>query len=251
MSVRTLLERPLKSVRRLSKIFWRLRNPDLHEIYMEPLRFEQALRKSVHPASNCVDVGAHLGGILSSLVKLAPQGKHFAFEAVPRKVQWLRRKFPEVEVHQVAVGDRSGEVPFYESAEASALSTLRAHAKQKISREIKVTCVRLDDCLPSDYRPDFLKIDVVGAELQVLRGAASVLELSRPVILFSSNRRKLATFQSTPGDLYDCLTQYGYAVFFLKDYLRGGNKLQLDRFDEAHEYPFQASNFIALPAALP
>jgi FkbM family methyltransferase len=50
--------------------------------------------------------------------------------------------------------------------------------------EITVDMVRLDDVLPPGYDLRLIKIDVEGAELEVLRGAIGIVERCRPYIIF-------------------------------------------------------------------
>ena len=59
--------------------------------------------------SNCIDVGANRGVILAEMCRVAPGGRHIAFEPTPIKARWLRKKFPEVQVEEVAVSDVAGE----------------------------------------------------------------------------------------------------------------------------------------------
>ena len=35
------------------------------------------------------------------MLKRAPRGSHWAFEPIPAKAEWLRKKFPEVEVREI------------------------------------------------------------------------------------------------------------------------------------------------------
>ena len=61
--------------------------------------------------SNCVDIGAHNGLFLKEMVR-SPQGRHLAFERIPKYYEYLLRKFPSVEVFNHAFTDAKGEVPF-------------------------------------------------------------------------------------------------------------------------------------------
>jgi Methyltransferase FkbM domain len=54
-------------------------------------------------------------------------------------------------------------------------------------RSIAVPCVRLDDALVGET-VGLLKIDVEGAELDVLQGCAEVLKRSRPVLYVENDR---------------------------------------------------------------
>ena len=48
------------------------------------------------------------------------------------------------------------------------------------------------------------------------------LARARPAILLASGRKKLASSGATPEDVFDCLNERGYALFFVRDYLEGG-----------------------------
>jgi hypothetical protein len=52
------------------------------------------------------------------------------------------------------------------------------------SRRIQVDVARLDDVLDESSRPRLIKVDVEGAELAVLRGAAETIGRARPLVVF-------------------------------------------------------------------
>jgi FkbM family methyltransferase len=246
--VRTPIEGVLKKLQHLSA-FWRVvLHPGIKEVYFEGARLDRAMARLVSPTSNCVDVGAHLGSTLSLLVKLAPRGKHMAFEPVARKAGWLREKFPEVDVREVALGNTSGKVTFSENLSRPGFSGLRAPTDVKDDvRQVEVEAGRLDDVLPADYRVDFLKVDVEGGELNVLRGAERTLERDRPVILFESGPGGAEKFGVSRGDLFKYLVEgRGYGVYLVKEYLAGGGAINLETFEAAHRYPFRAFNYLAI-----
>src|SRR5512141_1850749 len=106
--IRTPLEDPLRRLRHALGWLERRRHPQLAEIHEEDARIAQVLERVLRQDSSGVDAGAHYGTMLSRFVRLAPGGRHVAFEVVPGKVRFLRRKFPEVDVRQVALSDRAG-----------------------------------------------------------------------------------------------------------------------------------------------
>src|ERR1039458_8342772 len=71
------------------------------------------MKQILHADSNAIDVGAHRGTILRHIVELAPQGHHFAVEPLPVFAGGLRRRFPGVEVLEVAMADKRGEATFH------------------------------------------------------------------------------------------------------------------------------------------
>jgi FkbM family methyltransferase len=244
------LRRPLSRVRSIQTAWKRRKHPELAAIYDEPQCIEVMMRKVIRDSWNCVDVGSHLGSVLDEFVRLAPQGKHFAFEAVPQKAAWLKRKFPEATILNVALSDTVGQASFYENTDRSGFSGLQPHAYEvgEGFKEHTVECKRLDDVLPSGYVLNFLKVDVEGAELKVLKGATAVVERCRPYILFECTRSGLIQYVTPPGDIFLFFVEtLGYDVFVVKDWLDGGEPLTRGRFVDAITYPFAAFNFLAVP----
>jgi FkbM family methyltransferase len=250
--IRTRLEEPLMGLRRALDLPRRLRHPELREIYREDARIHAAVRRILRPDSNCVDVGCHYGSMLSRFCRNSPRGRHVAFEAIPGKVRFLRRKFPEVDVRQLALSDHAGSAQFYVDRKATGFSGLARRAGRDVEA-LEVGVDRLDDVLPRDRRYHLLKLDVEGAELLVLRGGLATLRRHRPAILFECAPGGPSAFGYAPGDLHDLLTgEAGYAVFFLRDYLEGGAPAGRAAFEEAcTRYPFTAFNWIALPDPRP
>jgi FkbM family methyltransferase len=174
-----------------------------------------------------------------------------AFEAVPGKVRFLRRKFPEVDVRDVALSDQAGSATFYLNRDATGYSGLAPNPEGRFQR-FEVSCVRLDDVVPRDRRFDFVKIDVEGAELLVLRGAPQFLARDRPVVLFECGPRGPSAFGDPPAAIYNFLTgECGYSIFFLKDALGNGAPVTLAEFENALVYPFKAFNWIGIPKGSP
>ena len=187
MVIRTPLEWPVTRGRRLSAWFRGGIHPEDRDLLLEGSRMERCIKRLIGKTSNCIDVGCHLGSMLSFLIGVAPEGKHLAFEPIPQKAEWLRRKFPEVDVKPVALGDTQGKVTFFESLTRSGFSGLRATGdEQDKVVEIVVDCERLDRYLDAGRPISFLKVGVEGAEFLVLRGAVELLRRDRPSLLFES-----------------------------------------------------------------
>ena len=62
--------------------------------------------------SNCVDVGAYRGRVLTEIVCVAPLGRHIAYEPLPHVYKYLVDHFPSVDVRQAAVSNEEGETSF-------------------------------------------------------------------------------------------------------------------------------------------
>jgi FkbM family methyltransferase len=167
--------------------------------------------------SNCVDVGANEGRFLHHMRQRAPRGRHIAWEPVPHLAERLRDLFPDVEVHQAAVGDApSEETSFVLVKDDPAYSGLRARAYpgDYQTEEIKVRVERLDEELPADYVPTLIKIDVEGGELGVLRGATETIVRHRPLVVFEHGPGASDRYGTTPEALHDLVCgDFGMRIF--------------------------------------
>jgi FkbM family methyltransferase len=243
----TPLRRPAEALRSLILLRQQRKSPEMREIFLEHERSRMILRRAITPEMNCIDIGCHLGSVLEEIVKLAPRGRHIAIEPLAYKAAWLKRKFPRVEVHQLAVGERDAVVDFYFQPQKSGFSGLKSHGGHEGTR-ISVQCRRLDDIVPPDRPIGFIKIDVEGGEYHALRGARRVLAESRPIILFECTGSGLSAYGLSAAQFFAFLTEEAhYEVFLFKDSLSEGPPLDLGRFEDAMVYPFKAFNFIAAP----
>jgi FkbM family methyltransferase len=135
-------------------------------------------------ADNCVDVGASRGAVLEEMVRLAPSGRHVAFEPIPHLHRALAERFPQVDVRHAAASAETGEAEFMLDLVRDDMSGLRQLAADHGVERIKVRTEALDEVLPDDYVPRLVKIDVEGGELDVLRGAERTIRTHRPIVVF-------------------------------------------------------------------
>lgn len=189
-----------------------------------------------------VDVGAHIGSVVAEVRRHCPAARIIAFEAIPEKADRLRKKFPDVRVECCALSDREGQASFFVDLDRSGYSSLARGSSQV--REIEVPLRRLDDFLAGEP-VDLIKIDVEGAELGVLRGASSVLETARPVIMFESAPEERLGYAK--ADLWRFLDGRGYAVLLPNRLAHGAPGLSLDGFLDSHLYPRRTTNYFAVP----
>jgi len=198
-----------------------------------------------------VDVGAHAGDILEQMVAVAPDGRHYAFEPIPYLAEELRRRFPDVQVHEVALSDAEGEATFHHVVSNPSYSGLQRRRFDRPHENVMLTTVRtarLDDLLPADHAVRLLKIDVEGGELGVLRGAARTLATHRPVIVFEHGLGAADFYDTRPETLADLLAEHGYRINLLDRWLDGAPPIDrtefVRQFDDNENY-----YFIACPSA--
>jgi hypothetical protein len=82
---------------------------------------------------------------------------------------------------------------------------------------VKVPLMKMDDyCADKGVYPDFIKIDVEGAELFVLKGADHVLKSKRPLIFTEILRKWCAKFGHKATDVVDFLKGYDYTPYVIR-----------------------------------
>lgn len=173
-----------------------------------------------HKGDVVIEVGSHIGYIAAYLATLVGDtGQLIVFEPGPNNLPYLRKNIEHhknVSVIPKAVGQTNDKLPFYLENLTGQNNTLVAdfeifqrnvqNAGLKSEYEtILVDVVTLDNFLESEPKVDFIKIDVEGAELDVLLGAGNILKTHKPIVMVESNRNG--------DDLYDCLSNLGYIIF--------------------------------------
>ncbi len=198
-------------------------------------------------ADTTVDVGCHMGEMLAEMVRLTPQGVHHAFEPIPGQAAWLEKKFPGVRVHRLAASDAAGETTFFHNLDQPAYSGLKQQEVGGRVERIAVKTVPLDDVLASERAIRLVKIDVEGAELRVLKGAAGVIRKHRPVVLFEYVKHASERFGDSDEAIYDYFdAEQGYDLYRVQGFFGGEGALSVQAFKDCAK-EFRSFNYVALP----
>ena len=195
-----------------------------------------------------IDVGAHIGSIISEVAYNDPSIRIEAIEAIPEKIAALQQKFPFARIHHCAAGEFAGEASFFINLKQSGYSSLgrpEEFDRENIAK-VTVPIKRLDEIVPSKDI-DVIKIDVEGAELGVLRGAVRILNDSRPLIMFESGPQKDDGLGYTIEELYEFLVSKDYVILIPNRVAHNDVGLSRDGFIESHLYPRRTTNYFAIP----
>ena len=189
------------------------------------------LAATLAPDSACVDVGAHEGSVLADVVRLAPRGRHLAFEPLPALATGLRERFPQVDVRAVALSDHHGREPFAHVVTRPGWSGFRERPTpgDDVVERITVEVAPLDDLVDPGAEIAFVKIDVEGAEEQVLAGAMATIERCRPLIAFEHGAGSADHYGTQPGTIHTMLDRVGLRIFDLD----GGGPYDAVAFERA------------------
>jgi FkbM family methyltransferase len=137
------------------------------------------------------DVGANVGFYSLLASALVGLGKVFAFEPAPRNLDFLTKHLElnavaNVEILELAVSDKN-EVTRFQVEPSGLMGHLSSDGA------IRVQTATLD-CLVDGGRilpPDYIKMDIEGAELLALEGASKTVERYRPVIFLATHGREV------------------------------------------------------------
>jgi FkbM family methyltransferase len=201
--------------------------PAVRASFDQNLRYDRetaaVMAKVLRRDSNAIDVGAHKGGILREIVRLAPDGRHIGCEPIPALAADLRRRFPRVTIHQAALSHRTGTATFAHIVNRPGFSGLVARtydfpgaAVQSLTVDVK----RLDDIVPAERQIAFVKIDCEGGDLEVLRGGIETIRRSKPVIVFEAGSDAAAMYCVTGEDIFDFIDgTLGYRLSTMRRWL--------------------------------
>lgn len=180
--------------------------------------FEALRRLSLLEEFVLIDVGANRGQSIDAMRLTAPGRKIVSFEPNPWLVSRLKREYSmseEVTIHELALSDREEIftlfVPFYRGYMFDGAASLskeeagqwlvgrihRFNPSLLTLKEFTVRAVRIDSL---NLSPSFVKIDVQGMEIDVLRGALETLERHRPILLV----------ETPSAELVELLQPFGY-----------------------------------------
>lgn len=217
-----------------SMIFHRFVNPEFYEKQREELQFYRRILK-MHPARNNIifDVGANMGRKSFLFAKLAK--KVIAFEPSQSLYHFLQKRFQDqrVTVLNCALGQEPSFLNFFIVPENQAYNSLSEKhirttaTKRSIVRTNTLNCTQvevetLENVIKEYGVPKYIKIDVEGYELEVLKGLVTAV----PVISFEANLPEFLEESIKSLEYLDEISQGRYKynftatnIFLLKDFV--------------------------------
>lgn len=202
----TRLEAPARAL-----VEWR--RPTWRQDRLDNDRLRLLIAYTFREDSCGVDVGAHKGIFMREMTRVAPNGHHAAFEALPELAEALTLEFSHAAVHSAAVGEASGSMTFMRNRSMLAQSGMagrRENGDQNLE-PIEVPVVALDDVLVRP--PTLIKIDVEGAEGYVLRGAKATLSRHHPIVWFEHGAAASRECGIEPAEIFSIFAAAGMRIF--------------------------------------
>jgi len=197
--------------------------------------------------STFIDVGSHKGEVLELALKISKKGKHFAFEPIPNLFHKLNDKYgSKCEVLNYGLSDQKKQSSFQHVTTNPAYSgiKMRTYPKDEQVETIQIQLDTLDNQLKQHDRVDMIKIDVEGAELEVLKGAKKIIEKFHPIIVFEHGLGASDHYNTSPEDILSFFDDHQYQLFTLKGFIADEPALLRNEFIDFYltnkEYYFLA-----------
>ncbi len=185
-----------------------------YEAEYEPETFD-FFHENLKPGDTVLDIGGHIGLFAVTTAKLVgPTGKVFTFEPTPftrsvlEEVVALNDCGDIVEIRGEAVSSKRGETVFYDTG--SEISNANSLVRSELSKtEIPITLISVDEFVRErGLSVSCIKIDVEGAELDVLIGAREVFTTQRPTARLGLHPKFIKKNGQSLGEIWDLVGEY-------------------------------------------
>jgi FkbM family methyltransferase len=206
---------------------------------------QRVLLSALRPGATVFDVGANIGLLSVPLLAAEPGLRVISVEPSPHTFACLQRTVAASPwrnrwtILPVATGEGEGQIDFFCADPAlGAFDGVRDTHRAGATTKITVPLTTLDKLWTDAGCPDVcaVKIDVEGAEAATLRGATSLLQATRPLVLVEWNEVNLRAFDFPPEMLLTIAADLGYEVFAMPGLVRMVSPIHLRtqmKFDES------------------
>ncbi|MEO0400715.1 MAG: FkbM family methyltransferase [Pseudomonadota bacterium] len=183
----------------------------------------------LRPGETLIDVGANVGMITLLGARLvqprrgvrfrkAVAGKVIAFEPNPEMAARLnetlqKNNIKNVDLRSIALGAQFGHAALHVPRVNPGEGSFGAGAYDADDMEMVDVKVETGDASLNGAPADFIKIDVEGFELEVLKGLAGTLEKFKPGLVIEVDQTHLARCGLTPRRLFEYLKSLGYELY--------------------------------------
>jgi len=146
----------------------------------------------------CFDIGSYNGEYVNELCKYTKSENIYAFEPIKHNYKIIKSLFPKCKIYNIALSEENQisniNVPIINNKLVYTRSKLNESIIEKDQQDLmqqKVKCRKLDSFVHENNiaKIDFIKIDVEGAEFNVLKGSFKTLEKFMPKIIIEIENR--------------------------------------------------------------
>jgi FkbM family methyltransferase len=189
------------------------------------LPVQKALAQYLQPGAVFYDIGANVGFFsIIAAKKIGNKGQVYAFEPVPENVTTIQRnvelnRFTNVTVVDKAVSSSSGQAELLLAHHIGGAVLATAAMPPDMKGTMFVETVTIDNSLDSIHLkpPTVVKIDVEGAEIDVLRGMMQTIQKFKPVIFYEVDDSDRSIFERKSQELAQFMASLDYRIIDLEN----------------------------------
>lgn len=196
------------------------------------------------------DIGANIGWFSLHLSKFLENKESlvYSFEPIKSTFDSLNDNIKlnlinNIKTYNFALGHNAEKKVFFLPKTTGSVGASMCNILQEDCIIQECAVKKLDDFIKESQinQVDFIKCDVEGAELFVLRGALNSLENYKPVLFLEMLRKWSSKFGYHPNDIIDLLSSMNYLCFAFEN--RNIRKIdKVDDFIDATNYIFLDKN---------
>lgn len=184
------------------------------------------LRSVLKPGSVCLDVGAQMGYLSLAMATAADRRTVVhAFEPESNNAARLRENVAlnslnNITLHQTAVSTVDGSLKLYLSNDRNAGTHSTVYIESNVSSEfVEIPSVTLESFAREKRFSsiDLIKIDVEGAEIDVINGALTVLKQHKPLVIMELSDHLQQARGQTCMEFKEFMASYGYSAYFINE----------------------------------
>ena len=180
------------------------------------------VQNTMRPGYMILDIGANIGYYSMWLSKHFRNATIHAFEPIPKTFNYLERNLEinhtsGVTAHNFGLSDKDATFDFFYYKNGSGNASMANLSESEDAERVSCTVYTLDGFISQSgiAKIDFIKCDVEGAELMVVKGGLETLKRDRPVIFMEILRKWSAKFNYHPNDIINLLAEIGFHCYII------------------------------------
>lgn len=206
----------------------RLSTNDVFEPYTT-----EVIKQNISNGDLVMDIGANIGYFTLIMAKgIKENGKVFSFEPEPKNFELLKKNveinnYSNVILEKKAIGNKTGIAKLYLADRKNNIfhsgmhRIFRSDLVSQISNPVSINIIKLDDYLQDlkfIKKIRLIKIDVEGAEFDVLKGMSKILDENKGIkIVMEFSSENLEDYGSNPSDVMDFLINKGFKLSIINE----------------------------------
>jgi len=205
------------------------------------------------PGNTAVDIGAHKGAYTYWMSKyVGAKGKVFSFEPQPQlnnQLSLLVKHSKNVKLEALALSSNKGkDYMVIPGGETSPSASINNNKYDRNTTKISVEKTTLDDYFytKNQIPINFIKCDVEGHELDVLKGGQQLLSKFKPIISLESEARHCG--EDNVMNVFKLLNDLGYSgSFFNGESMLSLDLFNIQRYQLSNDKKNYVNNFFFIP----